>query len=161
MKRKLIILICILLVIILVITGIIMKKKNDVNKEKNNNVISYIDNEFNINLIKTVNNNNQNNYLISPYSIEIALSMLRDGAKDNTLKEIENVIGNRTISDVIVKDHIGVANAAFIKNKYKNYLLDDFKTNLENKYHSEILYDDFKTPKVINDWVNDKTNGMI
>ena len=87
--------------------------------------------------------------------------MLRDGAKDNTLKEIENVIGNRNISDVIVKDHIGVANAAFIKNKYKNYLLDEFKNNLESKYHSEILYDDFKTPKVINDWVNDKTNGMI
>ena len=161
MKRKIIILICILLVIILVITGIIMKKKNDVNKEKNNNEISYIDNKFNINLIKAVNNNNQNNYLISPYSIEIALSMLRDGAKDNTLKEIENVIGNRNISDVIVKDHIGVANAAFIKNKYKNYLLDEFKNNLESKYHSEILYDDFKTPKVINDWVNDKTNGMI
>ena len=42
------------------------------------------DTDYNINLIKTVNSTQNDNYLISPYSIEIALQMLRDGANGNS-----------------------------------------------------------------------------
>ena len=58
--------------------------------------IEYTDN-FDINLIKSVNKDYNENYLISPYSIEIALNMLRDGANGNTEKQIDEVIGSRSI----------------------------------------------------------------
>ena len=159
MKKKVIVLIIIIFVIIAAIMLINMKQK-DIEKINNNKII-YENNNFNLNLIKKVNLDNHENYLISPYSIEIALNMLKEGAEGNTLKELENVIGSRNINDITIKDHVSVANASFIKNEYKKYVKKEYYEILKDKYNSEILYDDFKTPKVINDWVNEKTNGMI
>ena len=158
MKKHKIILIS--LFIVLVLLAILLFKTIKTNKQTEEK-IKEEDKNFNIRLIKEVNKNQKENYLISPYSIEIALNMLKDGANNNTKKEIEDLVGTRRIQDVSVKDRISIANAAFIKNDYKQYVLDDYYNNLKNKYNSEILYDDFYTPKVINDWVNNKTNGMI
>ena len=120
-------------------------------------------NEFNYNLI--LNNHaiakKNKNYLISPYSIEMALSMLRDGANGDTKNEIDKVIGTRKINDVTIKDIVSVANATFIKNKYENYILQDYKTNLKTNYNAEMILDEFKTPDKINAWVKEKTKGMI
>lgn len=158
MNKKILIGLSIILIVIITVGGILMHNaKND----NNINEIEYANGEFNLNLIKTVNNGRNKNYLISPYSIEIALNLLREGADGNTLTEINNVIGNRSINDITIKNRVSVANAAFIKNQYKKYVLDSYYKVLTNKYQSEILYDDFDTPKVINDWVNNKTNGMI
>ena len=121
----------------------------------------YKDTNFNVNLIKTVNSVNNANYLISPYSIEIALNMLKDGADNNTREEIEKVIGTREIKDLRIKKKIGIANALFIKDKHKNNIKEEYKKQLIDKYNSEIIYDSFKTPDKINDWVNNKTNKMI
>ena len=158
MKKKIIIIIILSLILILGIVGVIFMKKKPNNN--NSSVITETDN-FNISLIKTVNAGKNENYLISPYSIEIALNLLKEGADGETLKELEKVIGNRSIPDVTVKDHINVANAAFIKNMYKDQIEKEFTKNIKTKYNGEILYDEFTTPKVINDWVNEKTNGMI
>ena len=117
-------------------------------------------NDFNINLIKATLSTDKN-YLISPYSIEMALKMLDEGASGNTKKQIEKVLPERKISDVSVKNRINIANALFIKDKYKSVIKKDFKIALVDKYDSEILYDEFKTPDVINNWVNNKTDGMI
>ena len=119
--------------------------------------------EFNYNLI--LNNHaiaeKNKNYLISPYSIEIALNMLRDGASGDTKTEIDKVIGKRKINDVIVKDKVNVANAIFIKNKHENNVLSSYKNNLETNYHAEMFVDEFKSPDKINDWVKEKTMEMI
>ena len=160
MKKKIIVLIVSILLIAFILIGVIMNKQTKKVKNENNN-FEYVNGEFNLNLIKTINANNRSNYLISPYSIEIALSMLKEGASGNTFAEIESVIGTRSINDISVKDHISVANAAFIKNKYQKYIKKEYYQVLKDKYNSEILYDDFKTPKVVNDWVNKKTSGMI
>ena len=106
-------------------------------------------------------NTNKKNYMISPYSVEIALSMLRDGAKGNTYKEIEKVCPEREIKTLAVKDKVNIANALFIKNKYKNDVREDYAKNLKENYNAEFLYDDFKTPNVINNWANKETNGII
>lgn len=159
-KNKVVVIFPIIAIIIVILLTIQTIKRN--NKVENNNDNEQdIKQEFNIKLIKEVNKTNKTNYLISPYSIEIALNMLKVGAKGNTLKEIENLIGNRKINNVTIKNRVSVANAAFIKNEYKKYILDSYIKNLKNNYNSELLYDEFKTPKVINDWVNNKTNGMI
>ena len=155
--------ITIVTVVILVVVGVflVIYMNNKKEKDNGNNKNIYENNNFNLNLIKKVNSGNHENYLISPYSIEIALNMLKEGANGNTLTEIENVIGSRDINDITIKDHVSVANAGFIKNEYKKYVKKAYYETLKNKYNSEILYDDFKTPKVINDWVNEKTDGMI
>lgn len=158
MRKKIVFIIGIIFVLLIVILGVILMKKN--NKNSNINTDNEIK-DFNINLIKAVNKNKTDNYLISPYSIELALNLLKEGASGATLDELEKVIGTRNIADVTVKDKINVANAAFIKNKYKNDIELDFEKNIKAKYNSEILYDEFTTPKVINDWVNKNTNGMI
>ena len=43
----------------------------------------------------------EKNYLISPYSIEIALSMLKEGANGNTLKQLNEVFGICSVLNVI------------------------------------------------------------
>ncbi len=114
---------------------------------------------FSLQLIKKVNeDNNHKNIVISPYSIEVALSMLRDGGVGNTKSQIDKVIMNRELQ---FPEGIRMANALFIKNKYKDVVEDEYSNHLNDDYQAEILYDEFKSPKVINDWVSDKTNKMI
>lgn len=164
LKKKFIVLLCIFVIIICV--GIIvvrMFKKEEPNKtpKEKPNVVQ-LDNSFNINLIRTINSEIENeNYLISPYNIELALNMLREGASGNTKSEIDKVIGNRTINDVSIENKLNIANGIFIKNDYKSAVKKSFTDLLKDRYKAEILYDDYETPKVINDWVKENTNGMI
>ena len=164
MKKNLIMLL-ITILLFLGVFGIIIMKKNKQRETKPiinyNQNINYITDEFNLNLAKTVNIGRESNYLISPYSIEIALNMLKDGANGKTKEKIESLIGGRFINNISVKDRISLANAIFIKNKYKEYIKEKYTKSLVNNYNSEILYDDFKTPQKINNWVKNKTNGMI
>ena len=118
-------------------------------------------NSFNLKLLKEVNKDNHQNYLISPYSIEIALSMVKDGATGTTHKEIAEVLPSRTIKNLNVKDRISTANALFIKNEYANSIKKTFINDIKSKYEGEVIYDDFVTPVAINNWVDDKTYHMI
>ena len=161
MKKKILIVLAILCIAGITLTGVLYMNKNKKQNINNDDEIKYVDNSFNLNLIKKVNFNKNENYLVSPYSVEIALNLLREGANGNTLTEIEKVIGKRTINDVSIKNRVSVANAAFVKDKYKESIKKEFYNDIKTKYNSEILYDEFTTPKVINDWVNDKTDGMI
>ncbi len=120
----------------------------------------YNDKDFNIKLIKTVNSSYNSNYLISPYSIEVALNMLKEGANNNTKREIESVVGNREIP-VLSSNKVRIANAMFMKDMYEEYIEKSFINNLDKNYKAEMLVDEFKTPKLINDWVNNNTDGMI
>ena len=137
------------------INNLINKKKDSVNPA----VVRETD--FNLKTLKTVNSVAKNsNYLISPYSMEVALNMLSEGANGNTKTEIESLVGNRKIND-ITSENVKVANAIFIKEIYKDGISVDYTNTLVNNYNSEILYDEFTKPNVINDWVNKNTDGMI
>ena len=140
-------------------TSIISARQRRINKEKDENQEIKIMKEYNADIIKTTFK--EENYLISPYNIKIALNMLKEGADGNTKDEIEKVIGKEKISDINIKNKLAVANAVFIKNEFKPKVKKEFTNTLKDKYQGEIIYDDFKTPKVINDWVKEKTNGMI
>ncbi len=160
-NKNLLVIIGLLIVCIagVIIVGKIFKREEEYHFSKPN---KYTEDSFNLNLIKTVNSTIDNqNYLISPYSIEYALNMLREATDNNTLKEINEIVPKRTIKDLSTGKKIGVANALFIKNSYKDKVTDTFTNTLKKDYKSEIIYDDFNTPKVINDWVNKKTNHMI
>ena len=112
---------------------------------------------FTIDLLKRVNN--EKNYLISPYSIEVALSMLKTGADNKTREEIDKVLPQRDLN--VSNENVKISNAIFVKNVYKDVIEKSFEKELKNNYKSTILYDEFRTPKVINDWVKKSTDGMI
>ena len=156
--NKYVYVITLFLICALICTGCLKKENNQKKDKPKIPDIKYTGN-FNVDLIKLARRNE--NFLISPYSIEIALNMLKEGASGETRKQIESVIPDRNINDVSVKKRVNVANALFIKDKYKSKVKDKFKGILTGKYNSEVLYDEFKTPDVINNWVNEETDGMI
>ena len=165
-KKKWIVIGIILMVAILGVGGAITYKLNQ--KEDPEPYIDptiepnpYNGYTFNTRLIKEVNKSQNNNYLISPYSIEIALSMLREGANGKTKEEIDSLIGNREIADVSVKDKIGIANAIFMRDQYEPFIKKPFVNTIKDTYHGEVMVDPFATPDKINNWVKDHTNGMI
>ncbi len=158
-KKKIVIAIICLLVIIAGVIAFCKMKKTEPKKEEPK--VEIVGN-YNVDIIKTTYRETDNeNYLISPYNIEIALNMLRDGANGKTKEEIDKVIGNRTINDVSIKDKLNIANAVFIKDIYKDDVKKDYMNILDTKYNADVLYDKFETPDVINNWVKEKTNGMI
>ena len=152
MKKLLVI---IPIVIISLILIIMLFKKDNLKKED-------VQGNFDTQFIQQVHSRYANtNYLISPYSVKVALSMLRDGASGKTRKQIDDLIGNEAFQKVKINDQLSVANAIFIKTYYQNKVKKDYTDFLKNNYEAEILYDDMETPEVINRWVNDKTDGMI
>ena len=117
---------------------------------------------FDYNILKEANKTNKKkNYLISPYSMKHALLMLKEGASGETRKEIEKVLGNKELPSLNSKNRISTANSVFINEKYRNDILDSFNNSIKTKYNGEVLYDAFKSPKIINDWISEKTYGMI
>ncbi|MBQ8535055.1 MAG: hypothetical protein IJ463_05145 [Bacilli bacterium] len=119
------------------------------------------ENSFNTLLIEGYHKSleEEKNYMISPYSLEFVLSMIRDGASGTTYEELSNLVPERDIKTFTAKERINIANALFIKNNV--VVKDDFKKLMSDKYKSQILYDEFVTPDVINDWANKETYGMI
>ena len=124
-----------------------------------NNDTTYVGN-YNSNLIKVVHEDKKgSNYLLSPYSIEIALDLLKEGANNDTLKELNKAVPERTFKD-LNSTNVRISNATFINERYKGVVEKTFTDNLTNKYHAEAIVDNI-TPEIINGWAKEKTNGMI
>ena len=64
--------------------------------------------------------NKEENYLISPYSIEMALNMLRSGANGKTKDEIDNILLKRDL--YLPNNNVKISNALFIKDMYKSVI---------------------------------------
>lgn len=157
MKKIVIVLICCLVVL----GGVLFLVFKDKDKNKKEPTI---ERDFNAKIINEVHKSQSNkveNYLISPYSIEMALRMLSKGTDTTTFDEIDKLIGKRTMPTFMSKNRISVANALFLKDKYKDIINKSFIDTLKNDYDAEVLIDKFKTPDKINEWVNKKTYEMI
>ena len=165
-KKVLITIISILCIVVLglgVYAGYKKANKDDKQEAKKDAPVKTVDPKdvnYNERIVKLVNNKVEGNYLISPYSIEIALNMLKDGADGATREQIENAVGTREIPVFTAENRISVVNGAFIKAKYKDYIEKGFYDRL-NVRKAEIIYDEFKTPEKINEWVNKNTYEMI
>lgn len=118
-------------------------------------------NYFTASFIKETHKVNKtgSNYLISPYSVETALNMLYEGTNNNSRVELEKYLIKKHTN--INNDNIKIANALFIKDEYQEHIETNYTNKMINQFNSEILYDEFKTPDLINSWVNEKTDNMI
>lgn len=113
------------------------------------------------------------NALVSPYSVLSALSMTANGAKGNTLTQMESVLGGKIgmLNDTIklfneeVKRHDGVslANSVWFNNNANLSISKNFKDTVKNNYGAELFSEDFNrgTLEKINKWIEISTDGII
>lgn len=114
--------------------------------------------------------------LVSPLSAMIALAMTANGAEDETLREMEKVLGggmsldalneqlfNYTSSLVSTDDaKFNLANAVWVTNNPAFSINKNFVKSIENTYDADIISADLpKSIGAINDWVKEETFGMI
>lgn len=105
--------------------------------------------------------NEEKNKIYSPLSIKYALGMLREGTKGETKTQITNIIGDFTPKRYNNTKNMSFANALFIKDKYKDKVKSSYRSGLINKYNADVIYDSFKTPNTLNNWVSEKTFNLI
>lgn len=105
--------------------------------------------------------NNEKNVVYSPLSIKYALAMLKDGADGDTKQQIEDVIGDYKAKKYINSKNLSLANAMFIRNGYKDQVLDSYIDGLKTNYNADVVFDSFETSDTINKWVSEKTLGLI
>ena len=136
-------------------------------------------NDFGFRMLKQLTNNNpQENIFISPTSIALCLSMTYNGAAGKTKEAMAKTLGieNLTLSQVNEanlalrtqfksadpKITLNIANSLWGQQGIK------FKTDFLNRnkkfFGAEVTtlnFSDNNSPKRINSWVSDKTNGKI
>jgi len=136
-------------------------------------------NEFAFNLFHKIAAKEKNaNPFISPLSVNIAFSMLDNGATGITKKEIEDVLGYKDCTmeeinafykkildasvDIDPQVKVSMANSIWVNNGFP--VLPSFTDVNKKSYDAEVKNLDFsqyETLSQINQWVSGRTNGLI
>lgn len=135
---------------------------------------SSLNTDLDVNIFKeTVHKRSDENVLVSPISVKLALAMTANGAAGETLEELESFFGKSAAdtskslseySDYLCCDRnlkLNIANSIWYDKHMK--LNSGFIDTSEKYFDAEIKGVDFnsKTVKNINKWVKNKTDGMI
>ena len=130
--------------------------------------------DFAIRLFKASNENGKNT-LISPLSVLCALAMTANGAEDETLAQMEEVLG-MTAEELNLylysymknlpqgdKYKLSVANSIWFKDDSRFSVNQSFLQTNADYYGAEIFKSPFngQTLKDINNWVKNETDNMI
>lgn len=105
--------------------------------------------------------NAEKNKLYSPLSIKYTLSMLSEGADGVTKSQIDSVIGKYHSNKYTNSQNMSFANGMFVRDTYKDSIVNGYTDNLVNKYNAEVVYDSFTSVSNINKWVSDRTFNLI
>ena len=136
-------------------------------------------NNFAFNSFNKINSlNGDKNILISPFSIGMAVCMAYNGADGTTKDGIKKALDMEGLSNLEIDSSFKSlstllmnmdktvsftsANSMYYNNKYT--LQNDFINLNKNFFNAEVKgldFADVASVKVINDWVNNKTNGKI
>ena len=136
---------------------------------------SYMD--FSVSMLKKSQESNENR-MISPLSIMLALTMTGNGARGETLAEMEAVLNGGYAMDVLnqelpgwvsglpdsEKGRLCLANAIWVNNRDDSFTPDQgFLEKNGYYYNADIFSSDFgeKTLADINNWVEQRTEGMV
>lgn len=124
--------------------------------------------EFALNFFKKTNQTvaYDENLVVSPYSLGVALSMLEEGAEGETKAEIDDALEGRLYAaedlgggdDLVVKS----ANSLWISNNFS--IRNRYVSLLEKDYDAFVTTQDFSDPstvKAINNWCGENTAGKI
>ena len=134
--------------------------------------------DFYFNLFKKTIDDEENS-LVSPLSVFLALAMTANGADGNTLEQMEAVLGDGISIDELneylytyinslkstEKSKLGVANSIWFRDDEGRFTAKpDFLQRNANYYNAAAYkapFEDKATLDDINNWVKDKTDGMI
>lgn len=149
-------------------------KPNEVNRMYELSERNLASTDFALRLLKNLESDGENT-LISPLSVLAALAMSANGAKGETLAQMESVLGiskedlNLYLYSYVnslpqgEKYKLSIANSIWFRDDERLTVKDSFLQTNADYYSADIykaLFDD-KTLKDINNWVNDRTDGMI
>jgi len=144
------------------------------------NKIAVSDKSFAINLFSTVckNDSDNENIMISPFSLSSALAMVWNGTDALTKTSIQNTLGFEGYSDSEVNGYfkklresliatdpslkLAIANSIWYRKGAK--INDVFSQTNKNSYNAHIQGIDFSSPSTastINNWCSNNTNGLI
>lgn len=119
------------------------------------------------------------NTLVSPESVAFALGMTANGANENTLKQMQEVLCkgvsmedfNKNMHLLISDAHnnntenskLNIANSIWLKDMKGLTLTESFARTCKEQFNAEMLKAPFDegTVENINSWVNEKTDKMI
>lgn len=135
-----------------------------------------LNNKFALDVFKNIaENEDKENYMISPVSLSLALAMTYNGAENETKSAFENTLNytsflreeintiNKEISTNISKGSLfEIANSIWINKSIT--VKENFITTNSNYYNAtveKLNFDDANSVNIINDWVSDKTNKKI
>ena len=170
-KKKAILIVVIILLLISVLAAILVppflkKDKDEANKDitkslkssdyrmKGNSL-----EDFDLFFLKE--ENKEENVVYSPLSIKYALAMLADASEGDSKEQITNIIGDYKSKKYTNSKNLSLANAFFIKNSFKENVKQEYKDIVSKKYGAEVVYDEFKSAKPMNDWISNKTLGLL
>jgi TonB family protein len=129
---------------------------------------------FSINMLGQVMENTNENVVCSPFGVAALFRMMADGASEQTLKELEQIIcvDSKTMSEM-TKDlampseddkalTFEIANILVLNNGFT--LIPKYKQDMKTRYLSEVRNMNFALPsstKKLNEWVSEHTHGLI
>ena len=134
---------------------------------------------FTFDYIGRINGATEENYIISPLSMQFLLGMILDGARGETADEICTVLGYgkgevdavneyclsmlQQLPELDKKTTLSIANAIVVNHKYS--LLDRYQETVGKYYEAFVssmdFSDSYAAVKEINQWCSDHTNGMV
>ena len=104
--------------------------------------------------------------VVSPVSLNLALLMAAEGAKDETRAELLAAAGlteetmAQYAAEAMAITGVSMANAAFLKNGFS--VLEAYDAILKERYQAErFAFDGADVNDKVNAWVKEKTQGMI
>ncbi len=125
----------------------------------------------------TADKNRDENLLISPLSIQLALAMTANGADGKTLTEMEKLLGGEipieTLNEYLYtyvknlssneKAKLNIANSIWFRDSEELHINEDFLQTNADYYGASAYKAPFnkQTVKDINNWVDKNTDGMI
>ncbi len=129
---------------------------------------------FAVNLFKETAQNEEN-ILISPLSVSMALSMTANGANTQTRTELESVLGSSAedINEYMAyyltsigkqtASRVNIANSIWFREDERLTVEESFLDTNSRYYGAEVFASPFDegTVQDINGWVNNETDGMI
>lgn len=124
--------------------------------------------EFALNFFKKTNQtvSYDENLLVSPYSLGVALSMLEEGAEGETKAEFADALEGR----LYAAEDLGGGDDLVVKSANSLWISDDFSIRnryvslLEKDYDAFVTTQNFSDPatvQAINDWCGENTAGKI
>jgi len=83
-------------------------------------------------------------------------------AEGDTYTEISKLIGNEELTKYESVDEIlSLANGLFIRDSFYSFVKTSYINTLKKKYDAEVVEDEFKVAQNVNQWIEDKTLGII